>query len=240
VRLTQVTRYAAVAGAVLTPLMMSAPASHAGTGGGYGSAYALAATGAVPLGPVSAVEAGPGQEPVRKSLVELPPNPILEASILNAAAAPGHARASVADLRLPQAGLSASLITAKCVKGHGDSALVKVVLHGKKLAVSARPNTTISVAPEKVGVAPQVVKVVINKQGHNSDGTLTVTALEVSLALPAGKTETISIASATCGAKPDHATPPSGPNTPSNPPSEKEPGTAPEPTPVPGDLPVTG
>jgi hypothetical protein len=239
VRLTRVTRYAAVAGAVMTPLMMSVPASHATTNG-VGSAYALAATGAVPLGPISAVEAGPGQEPVRKSLVELPPNPILEASILNAAAAPGHARASVADLRLLQAGLSASLIIAKCVKGHGDSALVKVMLHGKKLAMSARPNTTISVAPEKVGVAPQIVKVVINKQVHNPDRTLTVTALEVSLALPAGKTETISIASATCGAKPDEAKPPAAPNTPSNPPSKETPGEAPEPTPVPGDLPVTG
>jgi hypothetical protein len=241
VRLTHVTKYAAVAGAVVTPLMGFAPASYAGTDG-TGSAYALSATGAVVIGPISEVHATSGQALTRKSLAELAPNPVLEASILNAAAAPGYARASVADLKLRQVGLVASLITAECRKGHGRSALVEASLNGRKLAVSAPPNTTISVAPEQAGVGPHIVKVVINKRTHNADKTLTVTALEATVSLGAGKLETVSIASATCGVRPSEATPPSGPAAPSSPPSPGAPGTAPAPapTPVPGDLPVTG
>jgi hypothetical protein len=220
VRLMKVAKYAVVAGAVVTPLAISAPASYAGTDG-IGEAYALAATGPVPIEPISFVRVTTGQEPARKSLVEVPPNPILEASLLNAAAAPGFARASVADLKLHKAGLAASLITAKCTRHGGKSSLVKAVLNGKKLDVSVPPNTTIAVAPENAGGAPQIVKVVLNKQVHNPDGTLTVTAIEASVSLGPAKTETLSIASASCGSKP----------------SGEE---APPPTPVPGDLPVTG
>lgn len=236
-RLTHVTKYAAVAGAVVTPLMLSAPASSASPYA-TGSAYGLAATGAVNIAPVPLAQAGSG--PARKSLVKLSPNPVLAASALNAAAAPGHARASVVDLKLHQVGLTASLITAKCTNGNGRSSLVKAVLGGRKLPVSASPNTVIAVAPEKAGVAPHIVRVVINKQVHNPDRTLTVTAIEVSLSLGAGKIETVSIASATCGAKSNEAAPPSGPAAPSSPPAAEAPGTAPKPTPVPGDLPVTG
>jgi hypothetical protein len=236
--LTHVAKYAVVAGAVATPLAISAPASYASTDG-TGSAYALAATGVVPIGPISPVHVTTGQQPTRKSLVEVPPNPIIEASVLNAAAAPGYARASVADVRLIKARLAASLVTAKCTPNGGKSSLVKAFLNGKKLDVSAPPNTTIAVAPENVA-APHIVKVVINKQVDNPDGTLTVTAIEVTVSLGPAKTETISIASANCGSRPNEATPPSGPAAPPSAPSNEPPGTAPQPTPVTGDLPVTG
>lgn len=241
-RLTHVTKYAAVAGAVMAPLMASATASYATTDG-TGSAYALAATGLVRIGPISEVHAG--QPPTHKSLAELAPNPVLSASVLNAAAAPGWARASVVDLKLRQVGLSASLITAECKAGTGRSSLVDAVLNGRKLSVGAAPNTTIAVAPEQAGVGPHIVKVVINKQVHNADKSLTVTAVEVTLSLGAGKQlETVSVSSASCGAKPGEAAPPSGPAAPpSSPPASQPPGSAPAapaPTPVPGDLPVTG
>jgi hypothetical protein len=221
VRLTQVAKYAVVAGAVVTPLAISAPASNASIDG-MGSAYALAATGPVPIAPISLVHVSSGQQPTHKSLVEVPPNPVLEARLLNAAAAPGFARASVADLKLIKAGLAASLISAKCTPHGGKSSLVKAVLNGKKLDVSVPPNTTIAVAPEEAGGLPQVVKVVLNKQVHNPDGSLTVTGIEASVSLGPGKTETLSIASATCGF------------------AEHGGETAPQPTPVPGDFPVTG
>jgi hypothetical protein len=238
VRLRHVTKYVAVA-AVVTPVTIFAPASSA-SADGTGSAYGLSATGAVRVAPVPLVHATPGHKPTRKSLVELAPNPVLAASALNAAAAPGQSRASVADLKLHQVGLTASLITATCTNGHGRSSLVNVVLNGRKLAVGAAPNTVIAVAPKNVGVAPHIVKVVINKQVRNPDSTLTVTAVEVSVSLGAGKLETVNIASATCGTKPGEPAPPSAPATPSSPPSAENPGTAPAPTPVPGDLPVTG
>jgi hypothetical protein len=239
VRLSQVTKYAAVVGAAVTPLIASAPASHATTEG-TGSAYGLAATGAVQIGPVPSVHVTSGQEPARESLVKLAPNPVLAASILNASAAPGHARASVAELKLYQVGLSARLVTAECSNGSGRSALVDAVLNGRKLSVSAAPNTAISVTPAQVGVGPHIVKVVLNKQVHSSDRTLTVTAIEVSVSLGGGKLETVSIASANCGREANEATPPSAPAAPAGPPSSETPGTAPAPTPVPGDLPVTG
>ncbi|MBC6457260.1 choice-of-anchor P family protein [Actinomadura sp. HBU206391] len=214
-RLTQLTKAAAVAGALVAPLAVAAPATHASTGAAS-SAYGIAASGLVSLPPVSAV-ASFGR-PARDSVAELPANPLLRASVLSAAAAPGHARASVADLRSRKLGLSAHLITARCENGVGSSNLVKVVLGGRPLDATASPNTALNVGLDSLGAA----SVVLNKQGRDVHGRLTVTAVEVTVALAPGRTQTISIASATCG-------PVSGPAE-----------AAPVPTPVPGDLPVTG
>jgi hypothetical protein len=85
--------------------------------------------------------------------------------------------------------------------------------------------------------------VVLNKQVRNSDGGLTVTAIELSLTLPQAKAETISIASVTCGHAPSgDPTPPGQPGTTPtpSPTTSTPPGEAPVPTPVPSDLPVTG
>src|SRR5262245_30162857 len=100
----------------MAPLMSSVPASYAHTDA-IGSAYGLSAGGAVLIAPVPVAHAMPGHPAVRKSLAHLSPSPVLAASVLNAVAGPGHARASVADLRLHQAGLAASLITADCTNG---------------------------------------------------------------------------------------------------------------------------
>jgi hypothetical protein len=246
--LTHKTRYAVAAGAVAVPLAICAPPSHAAANGS-GSAYALAAAGPVNIAPIPLVPATTASQPTRRSVVTVAPNPVVEASALNAAAWAGHARASVADLKLYKVMLTASVVNAKCANGKGTARLVEAVLNGRKLEVRPRPNTTIAVPPAQSGALPQIVKVVLNKQVDNRDGSRTITAIELTVSLGAGKTETVSIASATCGRTAPEEPPPSsggpvGPTDPADPEASTgttgSTGAAPAPTPVAGDLPVTG
>jgi hypothetical protein len=237
VRLMHLTKYAAIAGALATPLAIAAPAS-ATTGGGN-AAFGISATGLVNIPQTPAVSST--TQPNDKSLVELPPNPLVQLKVLHVTAKPGHARAAVVDLKVPQAQLSAHLITARCEGGKGSSHLVKASLAGHRLAVDAAPNSTIAVPLQGLGTA----SVVLNKQVHNADGGLTVTAIEVSLSLGPGKAQTISVSSATCSGgsagNPGDPGSPGGPTaSPTPTPTPTPPGEAPAPTPVPGNLPVTG
>src|SRR5262245_11295022 len=100
------TRYAITAGVMVTPLVISAPAAYADATG-TGSAYALAATGPVPIAPVSVVATTSAQQPTHKTLSELPPNTVADASVLNAVAWAGNGQASVTELKLYKAGLEA-------------------------------------------------------------------------------------------------------------------------------------
>ncbi|MEO3823229.1 hypothetical protein [Actinomadura sp. B10D3] len=233
-RLQALTKCAAVAGALALPFTLGVPTASAT--GSAGSASAISASGPVALPAIPAVTSA-AQQPERKSVAELPANPLLEARLLNAAAGSGYARASVADLKAVKLGLSAHLVTAKCKDGTGVSNLVKARLNGRTLKAAATPNTTVHVNVPQVGNAT----VTLNRQVRAADGTLTVTAIEVSATI-AGKTQTVSIASATCGkgtpSQPGQPSEPSDPGTPSSP--ATPPGEAPTPTPIPGDLPVTG
>lgn len=237
-RLTHLTKYAALAGALATPLAFVAPAS--ATTGGTTSAFGVAASGLVAIPQTPAVSST--AQPDDKSLAELPPNPLVQLKVLHVTATPGHARASVVDLKVAQAQLSAHLITARCEGGKGSSHLVKASLAGHRLAVDATPNSTVTVPLQGLGTA----SVVLNKQVRNADGGLTVTAIELSLPLGPGKAQTVSISSATCSGgsvgSPGDPGSPGGPTaSPSpSPTSSTPPGEAPTPTPVPGDLPVTG
>jgi hypothetical protein len=234
VRLTQLTVIAAAAGVIATPLAIAAPAS--ATAAGSGSAFGIAATGLVTIPPTPAVSSE-AEQPARKRLAGLPSNPLASASVLSVSAWAGHGRASVTDLRLAKAGLSAKLVFAKCENGNGISHLGKATLAGKKLKVSPKPNTGLTVPIQGVGTA----SVILNKQVQGPGGGITVTAIELTLHLAAGKTQTVSIASVTCGPAKSETPPPGDPGTPSpTPTTSTPPGEAPAPTPVPGDLPVTG
>ncbi|MGI5205953.1 choice-of-anchor P family protein [Spirillospora sp. CA-108201] len=241
-RLQALTKCAAVAGALALPFALSATPASA-TPGGAGSAVAIAATGSVVVPPTSAV-ASSAQRPTSKSAAELPANPLVSARLLNGSAWAGHGRASVADLRIAKLGLSAHAVSAKCENGTGVSHVVGAKLGARALEVGATPNTVVTADLKSLGN----VTVVLNKQVRGHDGNLTVTAIEVSATL-AGKTQTISIASASCGktgqpgqpgqpGEPGQPSQPSQPGQPSSP--ATPPGEAPAPTPVPGDLPVTG
>lgn len=233
-RLTHLTKYVAVAGALGVPLALAAPAG--ATGGGGGSAFGVSASGLVNLPPLPAVSSA--AQPHDKSLAELPPNPLVQLKILHVSATPGRARASVADLKIAKAALSAHLITARCAGGHGSSQLVRASLAGHRLAVGAAPNSTVAVQVHGVGT----VSVTLNKQVRDANGRLTVTAIALSLPIAPGTIQTVDISSATCGVA---GGPPGDPGEPTTSPSptptpSAPPGEAPTPTPVPGDLPVTG
>jgi hypothetical protein len=227
--LKHLTTSIAIAGALAMPAAIAATTASASPAGGTSSAYGLSATGLVNVPAVPLVNSVTGAHD--KSLAELPPNPLVKLKVLHTSAVPGRSRASVVDLKVAKAALSAHLITAKCVGGQGSSHLVKASLAGKRLAVDAAPNSTVAVPVQGLGT----VSVVLNKQVHNPDGSLTVTAIEVKLALATGKDQTIDISSATCAAGA-----PTPPTTPTPTPTTTPPGQAPVPTPVPGDLPVTG
>ncbi|MFI0486877.1 hypothetical protein [Actinomadura sp. 9N215] len=237
-RLQTITKCAAVAGALALPFAAVVPAASA-TGGGVGSAVAISATGPVAIPPTPSVTSTV-QKPERKSVAELPANALgIEASLLNAAAWAGHGRASVTDLRIAKFGLSASSVTAKCENGNGVSHLKEATLNGRKLKLTAAPNSSLTVNLTGLGSAT----VTLNKHVRDHDGNLSITAIELSATL-AGKTQTIAISSVTCGkgGKPgDPSVPPSTPSEPGTPSSPSTPpGAAPAPTPVTGDLPVTG
>lgn len=230
-RLKHLTVPIAIAGALAVPAAIAASAS-ASPAAGTSSAFGLAATGLVNVPATPAVSSATA--PYDQSLFDLSSTPLgklVKLKVLHTSATGDRSRASVVDLRVPQAALSAHLITAKCQGGQGSSQLVKASLGGKRLAVDAAPNSTVTVPVQGVGT----VSATLNKQVKNADGSLTVTAIEVKLTLATGQGQTIAISSATCSAG-DPSTPPKPTPTPTNTP----PGQAPVPTPVPTDLPVTG
>lgn len=214
-------KYAAIASAVAAPLAAMAtavPASAARTGGGpaASSAYGISAEGLVPIPRTPMVTSE--RRPFARSVVSIPDNPLVRLSVLRTRAVPGHAEASVVDLRIakaaisPDAVLTAKLISARCDDGLGSSRLVDVRLAGRAIQVDAAPNSRVTVPVAGVGG----VQVTVDKQVRNPDGTITVTGLE--LAVQAlGHSQTVDVSSATCAG-----------------------GEAPRPRPVPSDLPVTG
>ncbi|WP_067450021.1 choice-of-anchor P family protein [Actinomadura macra] len=232
------TKCAIAVGALALPFTAATPAAVATPAPGAASAAAISASGPVAI-PATPSVAGASQLPVRRSVAELPANPLAEARSLSAAAWAGHGRASVADLKIAKLLLSASAVTAKCENGHGVSRLAKAVLNGRRLAVTADPNTTVTARLNQVGV----VSVTLNKQVRERNGDLSVTAIEIGLPLGPGGTQTLKIASVTCGKgggpRPTPPTTPGHPGSPAPSPSAP-PAAAPAPTPVPGDLPVTG
>ncbi|GLY84016.1 choice-of-anchor P family protein [Actinoallomurus iriomotensis] len=215
-------RYGLIAGVIAAPVAAAAaivPAASATGGGSPSSAFGISAVGLVniPRTPVVSSESGPRS----RSVVSVPASPLVHLSVIHTRAVPGHAEASVADLKVakaaisPKAVLSAKLISARCDDGAGSSRLVDVRLAGRAIQAGTSPNSRITVPVEGLGG----VQVTVNKQVHNADGSITVTALE--LAVQAlGKSQTIAISSATCAGQSS--------------------GEAPKPTPVPSDLPVTG
>ncbi|MFL6052506.1 MAG: hypothetical protein ACJ72W_06260 [Actinoallomurus sp.] len=207
-RSTRLAAYVVAAGVLAVPPALAGTASATTD---TGSAYGLAATGlvAIPATPAVAATAD-------KSLAELPANPLIDVKLLHVTARPEFARASVTDLRVAKAALTAHLITATCVNGAGISHLAGARLGEHALAANAAPNSAITVPVQGLGTAA----VTLNKQTRDADGSLTVTAVEVTLPLGAGRTQTLSVSSATCAGAPT--------------------GPAPKPTPVPSNLPVTG
>lgn len=210
---------AAVAGVTSAVAMLAldpAPVQAASTSQNW--ANGITATGPVDLSPIPAVASGGAT--ADKSLASLPANQALSASVLHVTAGADAARSAVADLAVANE-LKASLVTASCRHGNGDSKLVNAIVGGQALPVGVAPNTTIAVPPGKGAIT----KVVLNKQVPNRSGGVTVTAIEASLNV-AGVAETVDVSKANCaGTASSRSAPPPA---------------APAPSPQQGTLPVTG
>ncbi|MDN3352400.1 choice-of-anchor P family protein [Actinomadura sp. DC4] len=211
-------KFGLVAGVLAAPaaaaVIVPAPAN---AGGHSSSAYGISATGPVNVPATPSVTSA--ARPNSRSVASIPGNPLVKVSVLRARAVPGHAEASVVDLRVaatalgPDAVLSAKLIAATCDEGAGVSKLADVRLAGRPIEAGGSPNSTLTVPVAGLGG----VQVTVDRQVRNPDGTLTVTGLHLDVRA-LGKSQTIDIASATCAPT----------------------GEAPKPTPIPSDLPVTG
>jgi hypothetical protein len=249
--------------AALTAGILFAPAAVADQP--QNSAFAIAATGLLTVDPAPAVNDLHGAS--GDSIAEFAtPDKLIQLKLLNAWAGEAHAKASAADLRvnlspiealgLAKPMLTAEAIEATCEDGKGSSSLANAELGGTALDVSATPNTAVGV--------PGVASVILNKQTTNDDGSLTVTAISITV----DGVQTLDIASATCApaAGDDDGdgdpTNPSttAPNEPTTPPSDNgsddpddgnsdnggsgtqadENGEAPVPTPIKAHLDVTG
>lgn len=180
-----------VLSAMLVAGTVSAPAAGATekTGAEANSAYAISASGLLKIDPTPKVDDSKGFS--QQSLAELKlPASLVELKLLNARAGANRARASVADvsigLGLGKPLLSATAIEARCGDGKATSSLAKAKIGDIKLDVAAPPNTDVKV--------PGLASVVLNKQTTHKDGSITVTAISISI----DGIQKLDLASATC------------------------------------------
>src|SRR3954454_13016860 len=115
-------KHAVIAGAVAVPLAaaVAVPASAARSGGGddggpgASSAYGIAADGLIAIPPTPAVTSE--HPPFTRSVVSIPGDPLVHASVLRTRAVPGHAGADVVDLKVAKAGIRPdAVLTAKLI-----------------------------------------------------------------------------------------------------------------------------
>lgn len=243
-RSTHVTKFAAITGALALPLLAATSAS--ATTGPVSSAYGISATGAVTFPATPAVNSA--AKPHEATLTKFPANPVITTfSIAKTTALGDHSMASLMYVgiltpkvtlpagtpKLPAQLVLAKVAAARCDAGKGASYLERVQIADKTVKTGTSPNTKVTVPVLNLGH----VTATLNKQVRRSDGTLTVTAIELNIVL-GGKAETVDISSATCGRSVT-----STPSTPATAPTPAGPasgGEAPVPTPVKSDLPVTG
>jgi hypothetical protein len=238
----------ALSAAALTAGVLGTPSANADTPAN--TAFALSASGLLQIEPIPNVNNTRGF--AQDSVVDFStPNHTVRARILNAQAGKDHAQASVADLTVdlsPVKGLdlgaltlTATAVEAKCDQGTASSTLAGAHLGNHPLTIAAPANTKVTV--------PGLASIVLNKQTHHRDGTVTVTAISITLT----GVQTLEIASATCHTTPHSDDPqpptpttkptPTTPSTPGDGATENDdtiPGQAPRPNPVPGHLDVTG
>jgi hypothetical protein len=138
------------------------------------SAYALAASGALTIGPVSFVESIDGEQ-VEAQLIGLgdvlgPEEDALAAGLLTAEARRGAAETAVAELNVLDL-LRADLVRTYCEDGRGGLQIVHGSILGQQLPEAPVPGQTLDLSP--------LLTLTLNDQTRNGDGTLTVTGIEL-------------------------------------------------------------
>lgn len=177
-------------------LAVSTPASAAPPNTGTG----LSATGLIPSNPL-AVSTFPGTSPTHAANVDL--SPLLTTGVADTAAGPMTASAAVSGLTVsftPTAGLTAGALTSNCSYDpatglvSGDSAIAngRILQRGRPIDLPphAAPNTIIA-------LPGLLATLTLNRQTTAPDGTLTVSALTMSLL---GGLENVVVATSTCNA----------------------------------------
>lgn len=164
-----------VAATAVTALLLGASPAMAEENGGFGSAFAISATGLLPIEPMKYVESD--GELVRDEVLAVGERTELEdagifVGVLNSAAEAGKAEASVLRLELLDL-LRADVFRTFCDGDEGGVELVNGTLLGEKLPDTPVPNTEIDGSP--------LVRVTLNDQTRNTDGSLTVTGLELTV-----------------------------------------------------------
>jgi hypothetical protein len=243
------------AGVTLAP---AAGATENRSGHKDNSAFALSAAGLLKIDPIPAVDDVDGfsQKSVAKFAL---PGGAVTADALNGQAGAGRARSSILDVSVNLSKLTgmvatpvltATAIEAKCDGDKVSSSLAKASIGGKALDVAGPANTTVGV--------PGLASVTLNKQTKNTDGSVTVTAIEINV----DGIQKVDLASVTCAVGTGGAPAPAPTTTPTSPTSRTTPGTktptatsvghspagdkpdangkAPVPTPVKSHLDVTG
>lgn len=219
------------AGALLAP-------SAGATTAGVNSAFAISGSGLLKITPTPSVNDKDGFSQESLAVLTIPGS-LGEVKILNAQAGAGQAQASVASVKITLGPgkplLTASAIEADCKDGKASSSLAKAKIGDIPLKVDVPPNTGIAV--------PGLASVMLNKQVKHSDGSVTVTAISISV----DGVQKLDIASATCVPGDDNETPTATPtSTPSSGGSSGSgdtalpSGKAPTPKPVKAHLDVTG
>jgi hypothetical protein len=159
---------AALSAAVVGALVAGVSSAAAGEpAAGLDAASGISASGAVPIKPVPAVSSTDGT-PVQKSLARSD----LGAGVYTVSAQQGRAEASVANLDI--AGLArAGLVRTWCTDGQGGLEIVDGAVLGVPMPRSPIGNDTVAVS--------SLVKVELNHQIANDDGTLTVEGITLTV-----------------------------------------------------------
>lgn len=158
---------AATAAAAL--LLGTVPGSAVSQPSSFGSAYGVAASGALSIDPLPRIAAPPDGE---DALLE-----VAGVGVLKVAAADHASSATATEVALAQL-VDAELIKATCENGVGAVS----ILNG---SIVGTPLPSAPAVGEPVDVSP-ILSVELNRQTNNPDGTLTVDALVLSLLPGAG------------------------------------------------------
>ena len=165
----------------VTTLLLGASPALAQEDSASDSAYALSASGILDINPISFVESADGTL-VHDELLSIgdvagPVEDDISVGLLTAEAESNRAETVVKEVNLLDI-LRADLIRTWCENGEGGLQIVNGTILGQKLPESSVPSEEFDVSP--------LVKVSLNDQKRNTDGSLTVTGIELTV-LPAPK-----------------------------------------------------
>lgn len=158
------------------------------------SAFGLAASGPVAIPALPSVTSAEGGTS-RLNLVTHSTEKLVKASVLKVVAKEGRARSSAAGVDALDSAITADAVASRCSRGVGSTKVAGLTVGGTAIDLNPAANTTVPLRVAGLGTA----SVTLNKQVRHADGSLTVTGLALAIPLGGGRTESINLASVTCG-----------------------------------------